>query len=133
MVAAHPVLNDFEMVLVGHRIEHRNLVSAPGAFYFVSVNLFGSSPSFGRTKHDHGPARTGGVSGGARMRLDCANLKNALLENGSRLPMHFGWIVAFNKVWFVAISDQQRFQLLVGNAGKHGRIRDFVAVQVQDR
>ena len=62
LVAAHPVFHYFEAVFIRDRVRHGNLVRAPEIFHLVAVYFFWPGPSFRRTKHDHGPARTRGVA-----------------------------------------------------------------------
>ena len=104
-VAAHPVFHDFQALRIGHGIENGNLVSAPEIFHLVAVDFFWSGPSFGRTKNDHGPARTSGVVLGAGVLLQGTNLQDALLESGGHLLMHCGGIMAFDEIRFVAVAD----------------------------
>ena len=47
--------------------------------------------------------------------------------------MHRRGIVAFDEVRAVAVAAQQLIELLVADAREHGRARDLVAVQMQDR
>ena len=47
--------------------------------------------------------------------------------------MHLHRIVALDEVRRVAVAAKQRFELVTGNAGKHGGACYLVAVQMQDR
>src|SRR2546421_2827813 len=47
--------------------------------------------------------------------------------------MHFLWVLAFDKIRRVTVAAKEGLQLLARNAGQHGRPRDFVAVEVEDR
>src|ERR1700680_5001340 len=99
----------------------------------MATHFLRSSPSFGGAKHDHGPSRTSCVTSGAGVLLDRANLEDALLQSGRHLLMHQRWVVAFDEVRFVAVSDQQRLQFFVRNARENRGIRDLVAVEVKRR
>ncbi len=47
--------------------------------------------------------------------------------------MHDERVVAFDEVWFVAVSGQQRFQFFIRYASQNSWVRDLVAVEVQHR
>ena len=42
-------------------------------------------------------------------------------------------IVARDEIWLVAVPDEQRSQLLLGNPREDRRVGDLVAIQVEDR
>ena len=46
--------------------------------------------------------------------------------------MHDLGIIAFDKIWFVAVAGEEVAQLVVADARQHRRIGDLVAVQMQD-
>ena len=56
LVAAHPPLDNLQMLGIGFDIQHRYLVRSPKALYLVSVDFLWSGPPFWRAKNDHGPA-----------------------------------------------------------------------------
>ncbi len=47
--------------------------------------------------------------------------------------MHRRWVVAFDKIGFVAVSGQQRHQLFPRDAGRDGGICDLVAIHMEYR
>ena len=111
----------------------RAVRAAPGASGTCplrAVDLLGPVHPFGVRKHDHRPARP----------LDSARLADR--RESRRAPSSsvaaiaacicLG-IVALDEVRLVAVAAQQLAQLVVRNAREHGRVRDLVAVQVQDR
>ncbi len=103
----------------------------PRSLDFVAVHNFRSSPSLGRAKYDHGPARPRSIAGGAGALLNRANFQNALLEGRSHLLMHGKRVVALDEIRFVPVSDQKRFQFFMRDARQDRGIRDLVAVEMQ--
>src|SRR6185312_15991077 len=57
LMAAHPVFDKFQALLIRRRIEYRDLVGPPKTFHFVAVNFFRPGPAFGGTQYDHRPPR----------------------------------------------------------------------------
>ena len=55
------------------------------------------------------------------------------IERLSHELMHLHRIIAVDEVRRVAVAAKQRFELVTGNAGKHGGACYLVAVQMQDR
>ncbi len=43
------------------------------------------------------------------------------------------WVVTFHLIYVVAVALEQRPEFGAGNPGQHGRIRDLVPVEVEDR
>jgi hypothetical protein len=62
-----------------------------------------------------------------------ADFTDRLLQRGRHVPMHRGGIAPFHEKRLVAIADKQRFQFFVADTRENRRIRDLVAVEVQDR
>src|SRR5262249_42599581 len=48
-------------------------------------------------------------------------------------PMHRVGLVTFNEPWLVAVALHELRELLARNAREHGRARNLVAIEVQDR
>ncbi len=56
-----------------------------------------------------------------------------LVQSGGQRLVHHGRIVAVHQIRFVTVPGQQVGQLVIADAGQQRRVRDLVAVQVQDR
>ena len=61
------------------------------------------------------------------------NFVHRLVENNCHALMHQCRIVPFDKERLVAVADEQRSQLVLGDARQNGGIGDLVAIQMQDR
>src|SRR4051794_815370 len=60
-IAAHPVLENPQMVGVCCHSGDGDLMRAPRSFYLQTVNLFGACPSFRRAQDEHWPLWSLGV------------------------------------------------------------------------
>ncbi|SAL79986.1 hypothetical protein AWB67_05548 [Caballeronia terrestris] len=47
--------------------------------------------------------------------------------------MHLCMVRSFDEIWLVSIAHEQRLEFLVADAREDGRVRDLVAVQVENR
>jgi hypothetical protein len=108
-------------------------VRAPEAFEVVIINLPRRRPSLGTAQDDHRPARPDRSTGPACLILDFANLEYAMFHCRSHRLMHALRIAAFDEVRRVPVSNEQRFQLFMADAGEDGGVIDLVAVEMQDR
>jgi len=109
----------------------RYLMGSERPFGRQAVDLARPGPALGGAKHDHRPARTVKRAGpGAR--LDPRYLIKGPVERGGKRPMDGGRLVAFDEHGRVAVALEQRPELVVWDPCKQGRVRDLVAVEVQD-
>ena len=104
----------------------------PGPFHLVALDLLGSGPALGRAQHDHRPARANRGVRLARGFLVRADVGDGLVQRRGHGLMHHRRLTAFDEVRLVAVADEQRLQLLVADPRQNGRIRDLVAVEIQD-
>ena len=81
-----------------------------------------------------GGARVAGGAGGvAGFVLDGRDRVQYLIERGRELRMDGRGLVTGDEVRLVAVAAQQRDELVVADAGRHGGVGDLVAVEVQHR
>ena len=133
LVAAHPALQQPQVVRIGLDLGNRYLVGAPEALDLVAVDFRRSGPSLGGAQDDHRPARPHGLAGAARLILEGANLADAILQGRGHLLMHQGGVVALDEVRRVSVAGKQALQLVGRNARENRGVGDLVAVQMQDR
>ena len=131
-VAAHPLLEQLDVSLVAADIRHRHLVRAPRALDRLAVDLLRARPALRRAQDDHRPARPFGRLARARRLLDPGDVVERVVERGGELAVHVRGVVAGDEQRPVAVALEERDELVLGDAREHGRVRDLVAVQVQD-
>src|SRR5205807_732168 len=118
----------FRLLQVGYRY----LVGAPSTFDRLAIHKFRSGPSLGAAQNDHRPERKGSRSLGASFILNGVDFFDNHIEGGRHELVHRFRLVPFHHVRFVSITAKKAGQLLVGEATKHSRIRDLVAIQVKN-
>ena len=111
----------------------RHLMRAERPFNLHAIDDLGPGPSLGRSQHDRGPRRPLPEPVCARIGLDRANRRVALVERRGEFAMHLRRVVALDQVDFVAVTFEHASELFVVVAPEHGRPRNFVAVQMKDR
>ena len=138
LVAPHPLFEHAEMVGVVAHVGHRDLVRPPRVLDGQAVDLFRAGPALRRAQDDHRPARPSRLGSRlAGVRLDGGDLgeggvqrgREALMDDGRSLAVE----AARDEDGAVPVPLEQRHELRLGNPGEDGRIRDLVAVQMQDR
>ena len=132
-VAAHPGLDEGEMRGIRLDVADGNLMRAPRALETMAVDFFGSRPALGRAQHDHRPARPRRDPRASCLGLQFANLAYAVLERRGHLPMHRSRVGTFNEIRRPAEAYEQRFEFFGRNARQNRRVRDFVAVEMENR
>ena len=133
LVALHPLLEEAHVGRVLVHLSHRHLVRAPVVLRALAVDLLGTGPALGRAEHDHGPAGTPREALSLRVGLDLLDLRDRRVERGRHLLVHLGGFVPLDEMGRVAVAAEEMIQLLVADPGEDARIRDLVAVQVEDR
>ncbi len=113
--------------------EERYLMRTEGPLDLEPVDNLRARPTLGRPQDDDRPARSKGFLGGPRRGLELPNVLNGPVQDGGHEFMHRRWIVALDEVGRPTAAAQELLQLLVLDAGQHGRVADLVAVQMQDR
>ena len=111
----------------------RDLVGAPGPLDLDPVHHGRPGPALGRDEEDHRPRPPLDVAVLAGGALDLADRVVGPIERRGQLPMHVRGVVTLDGQHLVAVATQQAVQLLPRDPGRHGRVGDLVAVQVQDR
>ena len=94
---------------------------------------FGPVQPFGVRKTMVGHSGPGQVALVPRPPLDRLDLPDDGVHGRGELLVHQRGVIALDHVHRVPVSAQQRLQLLRRDPGEHGRVRDLVPVQVQDR
>ena len=111
----------------------RHLVRAPGSLDLDTVHHGGPGPALGRDEEDHRPRPPREVAVLAGGTLDLANRVVGPIERRGQLPMHVRGVVALDGQHLVPVATQKAVQFLPRDPGRHGRVGDLVAVEVQDR
>ena len=109
-----------------------DLMGLPAALRGLSVHGVWAGPPLGRGKHDHGPAGTGGVVGGAGILLNTLDLAHGPVQRGGHLLVHGHGVAALYETGLPAAALEEHLRLLVGDPGKDGGIGDFKAVQMKN-
>src|SRR5512133_2579244 len=108
-------------------------MAPPIALDTFAVDLLGTSPALGGAENDHWPGRPARSAALAMITLYFGNAVQASLECGGELLVHGGWVITRNDIRLVTVSPHQIQQLIGGNAGQNGGIRNLVPVEMQDR
>ena len=132
-VTAHPIFEQFQMLGIFLDAGKRHLMGAEGSFDLHAVNDLRPGPSLERSQDDRRPRRPLPKPVCARIGLNRANRRVALVERRRELAMHLRRVIALDKVDLVAMALEQETQFLVLVAAEHGGTGNFVAVQMEDR
>ena len=111
----------------------RNLVRPERAFDRFTVDDLRAGPAFEGAQHDRRPAGTARDTPGAGLVLDGADRVEAPVEGLGQRAVDHGRIVTLDEVHVVAVPREDGRDRVVVGAAEHGRPRDLVAVEVQDR
>ena len=138
LVAPQPVLEHPEMLGVVAHVGHRDLVRPPRILDRQAVDLFRPGPALRRAEHDHRPARPPRLGSRlAGVRLDGRDLGERGVQRGGEALMDGGRSLAVEAArdedGAVPVALEQRHELRLGNPREDGRVRDLVAVQMEDR
>ena len=134
LVAPQPVLEELQPGRIAADVGEGHLVRAPRSLDLVAADLLRPAPAFRRPEHNHRPARPlSRAPLHARLPLDRADVGDHRVERRRHLRVHFGGIIALDEVRRVAVAAEQGVELVVADPGKHRRVGDLVAVEVQDR
>ena len=118
-------------VLAGPADGH--LVRAPGAFDRLAVHLLRPRPPLWGPQDEHRPPRALRPALIARGPLKTGDLVERLVERGREITMNIGRLASGDEDRPPAAPLEERDQLRLGDAGEHGRVRDLVAVEMEDR
>jgi len=135
-VAAHPVFEHAHVLAVRPHVGHRHLVGAPCALDRKAVDLARPRPALRTPEHDHRPPWPDRLTFLARASLDLGDLVERLVQHGCEPRVCVKVIVVgvdLDVERSVAVTRQESVELLGRDPCKHGRIRDLVSVQMQDR
>ena len=132
-VASQPFLELADSLRVLADVRERNLMRAPRVLHGQAVDLLRSSPALRRAQDQHRPSRPARLAVLARGALDARDVVERVVERRRELLVHVVRLVARHDQRPVAVALEQREQLGFGDAREDGRIRDLVAVQMEDR
>ena len=124
------------MARVSRALRERHLVRAPRALDRQPVDLLRAGPALRRAQHDHRPARPlARRRPRARAPGSSRDVVERLVERrreraGARRG---GSSTRVDEQRPLAVALEERDELALGDAREHRRVRDLVAVQVQDR
>ena len=110
-----------------------HLMCAPVVLDLETVDICRTCPALGAAQDDHRPARADGAAVLACVFLESEDLLDALIERVGHEAMHDGGVLTLDEVRLPAAAAEEVLQLLMGDAGEERRVRDLIAVEVQDR
>jgi len=135
-VAEQPVVELLEVGVGVACARQRHLVGAPRVLGALAVDLLGARPALRGAEDDHRPL-------GARFvlalgaGLDLGDLVQHRVEDCGEALVHLDDVLvvetADEEVRLVSVAAHEVGELLVGDAGEHGRVGDLVPVEVEDR
>src|SRR5207237_2912272 len=99
----------------------------------LAVNDPRAGPAFWRVEHDHRPTRARGIAAAASVALDAMNLGDDLIERSRHDLMHLYRLVSFDEVQRPTVAAQHLLQFLMLYPREDGRVRNLVAVEMQNR
>src|SRR6266536_23425 len=133
MIPLHPCLKHRQMRGVTGDILERNLVRAEGSLGRLAVHHVWAGPSLWSAQHDQRPAWQTRKPIGAGVILNGTDARVAGVERRGKHLMHPHRLIALDKMHLVAMAAEHVADLVIAGAAKHGRARNLVAVEMQDR
>ena len=124
------------MLLVVAYAGERHLVRAPGVLDGHAVHLARARPALRRPQHDHRPARPGHVAAVARGGLDLRDPVERVVQRRREALVHRPGPpveAARDEQRLPPVPLEERDELVLRDPREDRRVRDLVAVQVQDR
>ncbi len=136
-VALQPLLELAEVVRVVADAGQRHLVRTPRALDLLAVDLLRAGPALGRAEDQHRPGRSLLAAARAGRELDPADVVERLAQREREPLVHRGVVLAVEAARDdprgVAVTGEEREQLLLGDAREDRGVRDLPAVEVEDR
>src|SRR5579859_194969 len=132
LIAAHPALQLRKVVGICAHFRQRYLVRAKRSFDWLAIYHLRPGPAFRRAERDCRPARTAGHAVGAGVILNITNALVAGVKSRREGLVELCWVIAFDKMYCVAISFEERPYIVIARPGQHRRAADFVAVEMQN-
>src|ERR1700730_6161938 len=133
MLAAHPLLKHCQMRCIVSHIGKRHLVRAKCTFNWQTIDFARPCPSFRRPQNDRRPLGVGLGSVCARVTLNAAYPRVALIKRSSERLMNVRGIGAFDKERLVTSRLKKSLYAFIWGAAECRRPCDFVSIQMQDR
>ena len=136
LIGLEPPLEHLEVRLgIAGRCQ-RHLMRTPGAFGLLAVDRLRAGPALRGAEDNHRVGRTGSLACSSPG-LDVADLVEDRLEQGCKAPVDRGMILLVETgneaVGMIAHAPEELLALAVRDAGKDCRVRDLVAIEMQDR
>src|SRR5262245_8477882 len=132
-VAAHPQVEQLQVIRVVPHTRERHLVSPERTFNRNAIDNLWPGPAFRRTQDDHRPHRPLAEAVGSRIVLYLANLLVTVIQRRSELLVHDHGIVAGDENWRMTVATEKADQLFFRNTRVDRRARDLVSVKMKDR
>jgi hypothetical protein len=136
-VAAEPPFEPPKVVGALADAGERNLVRAPRALDGNAIDLARPRPALGRPQDKHRPARPRPIAFLTCPAVDLLDRVENPRQSFRKPLVHGDWILAAEATGdedgFPAVALEERDELVLGDPREYRRVRDLVAVQVQDR
>ena len=132
LVAVHPLFEQGDMLRRVHGF-NGDLMRAPGALGLFAIDELRSGPALRRAQDDHRPGRPRLIAARSRLRLDLFDLAQYGVQRLRHQLMHQRRVIPDDEMRLVTVSMEQAGQLFLWDTGQNRRVRDLVAVEVQDR
>src|SRR4051794_24013229 len=115
------------------RARNRHLMRSERAFDLLAIDDFWACPTLGRIEYDHWPAWALGLAVSPGILLDFLNLLDGHVERCGHCFVHQRRLMTYDEVRRPPVATEQLLQLLARNAGEKCRVRDLVAIEMQNR
>ena len=115
------------------RLGHRHLVRAPRVLDLLPVDLARPGPALGRAEDQHRPRGPLRLAVLARAPLDLGDAVERRVERSRERLVHGLGLVARHDHRVPAVAAEEREQLVLRDPREQRRVRDLVAVEVEDR
>ncbi len=132
-VGPHPPLELREVLGFLAHFRERHLVRAPRALDGEAVDDLRAGPALRCSQHDHRPTRPPALAPRTGPLLYRADRDEHVIERRRELLVDTRGVVAGDEIRLPPAALEQRGELGLRDTREHGRVRDLVAVQVQDR
>src|SRR5271166_3441524 len=106
---------------------------APCTFDGFSIDLFWPRPTFRTAQDDHRPRRQSRIPASTSPVLNRPNFLYDCVQSASHQLMHLLRLVPLDEIGLPAIAGEKIGKFLIVHAGEHGWIRDFPAVEMENR
>src|SRR5271155_4063417 len=106
---------------------------APCALDLFAVDEFRARPAFRTAKYDHRPSGQACIAAAPGICLNGLNLGNDRVQRPRHQLMHRLGFVALDKIWLPTVASEEVYELFVAHASEDRRVRDLVAIEMENR